>query len=491
MRKSFVLVAMLTFLGMLFSSPTFAAKDEVDCELLLSTYIGLFPNGSYSVPKTSPNRTNLEINTKYEQALTSLPKEIEAVPLTYFLGGQNSFQSIDHLVGRTIVGANFVHSYEDPQFRYTAGQITAAKIIRDPGFDRIQITVETANGLEDQLLHAHFYNRPENPHIYEFFILDGKKSAESRVRQAFEFVNFPQAIEEIFGAPVQPEDFEVAYKAVETYLSLPPTWGIPGTIKTLRGLHDKSKRHKNFGIVAKNRRYGPKALEKFLRQAEGFMRNLQLIELRELSSDDFEFDGLRIKSSIEKAGIFLEMLSALKVPGTKLHSAQNDNLPPTSVDLTKAAAQLINFNHVSKMLNLLYFAVVKNQQHLKPKIEGKTATVSSRFLLRGTPQRAKPFPLTQIKKIKNNIGCSVIYRIDTEKLIQLDVAKIWFYLDPIVEVQFKENSTEVLSLKYYWSLSFRTKAENFLAPELAGEAASITVDFATLDSYFQNLLKSK
>ena len=491
MRKSFVFALFLIVLGSLFSAPSFAnpnAKDE--CEKRLKA-AAQFPNGEYKLDQGQFHRTTLPIDAKYEQALKSLPADIEAVPLSYFTGGQYKLNSIEQLVGRAIVGVNLRHHQKDGtrDFQYISGRIISAKILKDLGYDQFLLSVDTASGKKELILPSHFFGWLGNPEFYQVFILDNKKSEEERIRDAFQYVNFPKVIEDSFGEPATAQDFAVASAAVETYLSLPASWGIPGTIKTLRGLHEKTKDHKNFGVIADHKRYGPKALTKFLSAAENFMKNLQLIDVEQVESEDSSKENLFIKRPRTVVATFVDLLAGLQQPGgPQLNAA--DRTRNTAADLAAAVSQKINIELTTKMTEQFFGALIRNQKLIQPQVDGKPARVEESKLFRGREtQRQKAFPVTQISKKRTGAGPLITYRIDAGKFVQITVAKTWLEIDPVVEVQFKENSSEILSMNYSWRLSMRSKGELFAAPELAGKSEVITTDFSRFDQAITTVLK--
>ena len=488
-RKNFVFALFLIVLGGLFSAPSFA-HDSDECEKRLKV-AATFPNGEYKLDQGQFQRKALPIDAKYENALKSLPAEIEAVPLSYFTGGQYKMNSIEQLVGRAIVGVNLRHHQADGtrDFQYISGRITSAEVLKDLGYDQLRLSVETASGKKELELPLHFFGWPGQPEFNQVFILDNKKSEEERIRDAFQYVNFPKVIEDSFGEPATAQDFAVASAAVETYLSLPASWGIPGTIKTLRGLHDKTKEHKNFGVVADNKRYGPKALTQFLSAAENFMKNLQLINKEQVESEDSLKENLFIKRPRTSVVTFVDLLAGLQTPGaSQLNAADSSRV--TAADLAAAASQRINIELTTKMTEQFFGVLIKNQKRIHPQVDGKPARVEESKLLRGREtQRQKPFPVIQMSKKRTAAGPLITYRIDAGKFVQITVASIWLDIDPVVEVQFKENSSDILSMYYFWRLSMRSKGELFAAPELAGKSEAITTDFSQFDQAITSVLK--
>lgn len=483
------MIAMALILSLFYASS--GATEEI-CERLLAA-TARFPNAVHVLELGEFKRDSLDSNLQYEKALASLPEGVDAISINYMTGGQMNFPSVEHLVGRTLVGVNLYQ--QEPgaprEFHFVAGQIGAATVVKDLGYDQLLLKIKTLDGEKEIAIHPHIYAEPTDPQAYQLLILDTKKTKEERIREAFQFVNFPKVIGEIFGEPATAEDFAVALAAVQTYLSLPASWGVPGTVKTLRGQHHKTKAHKNFGIVADNKRYGPKALTAFLTRAENFMKNLGLIEIRALESADSSKENLSLKQPQTSVAVFLDLLAGLQNAQSVLpFIAQPSRL--TAVDLTAAAAKQVNLDHINKMLDLLFAGLVKNQKHIRPTWSGETYDkISTNFLgARGT-DRKRAYPVTQIKKKKGPAGPLVTYRIDTKKMIQIDIARMWFYMDPVMEVQFKENSTEILSVQYFWNLYISNFGELIPVPALSGESTDINVDFSQFNSWIPKLLEEQ
>ena len=216
--------------------------------------------------------------------------------------------------------------------------------------DLLKVTLELPNGQVRDLRLAVYRNQLFGAKLW---ILGTPQTAEERVRQFIENARLQDLPEHAFGSPSMPEDFTIALAAVQTMLSVPPTFSGTAVIKILLGRNVRGgPSYKYFGVARGKSRYNEKALQKFVGPLFAFAETVGIFGpdqseklLDATASDDKPFpEYLGFRRKTELSNWFLKFWSELSAVNSSVEDEPLEIIPPkprdsASLRLTRAVAK--------------------------------------------------------------------------------------------------------------------------------------------------------
>lgn len=202
------------------------------------------------------------------------------------------FLKTEQLIGRPVIGwddSKTTANTDKLPIEFYAGILESFKVTGPEGNQWIKIQIRKTDGSIVKLDKLYSNGMP---YMGRFYLIEPKISARQRAQDGFHAAKFQQSVGEIFGTPTVPRDFEVARVAVETFLSLPPSYGATAVIKTLRGQKiDKTKNHQYYGFTRGESRYNDKALRRFLNRVVSYMEESGLLASQNMLGDPDSADN--------------------------------------------------------------------------------------------------------------------------------------------------------------------------------------------------------
>lgn len=219
-------------------------------------------------------------------------------------------QDVDYsdLVGLRVVGRIQHNSYQPNESReFINGTIKAVRVTLDE-FNLPQLEAVIQSATKPQIIHFSDYSKRD--YYAELYII--QPLSAKQVPAIFPRRLLRQLFQVNFKHELSAEDVAAAHLLVQTYLSLPASYGANGTVNTLLGKSPKTTKHFNYGKLADNKNYSKKGLVQTMLWLRIWMEWNHIITMTEQSEAKMP-SWLRLKTvEIEvKATAFLRWLEQI------------------------------------------------------------------------------------------------------------------------------------------------------------------------------------
>lgn len=276
-------------------------------------------------------------------------------------------------------------------------------------------------------------------------------------------------IESVFHRTPVDRDFDVAYAAAATYLTLPSNHGVAATVATLRAETRKYEKQKYFGLVKNEPKYSKESLGDLVRVLVEWMGNTGVSVESAVKAEHY---WMQRHENTELVPAFLDRLNRLRADPKKepISSFGEADLTKVRFDVSayrKAASQYVNYSRV-------YALVERLQEALAPVVAEFPGHQVGRLL-----EFDKPAPGV-LKKEKRDDGQTIFFVLKGPvvyiKVNARGGAPLTGFA-PMVRMKFGKTPDDVLDVAFFWYdvVSFPRLSQGLIpAPELDPRSGELT-----------------